>query len=190
MNKPKPRVDVPPPTDIANYEDVIGRCRSMFDLMHLALQTDSTRIVTLQIHGAGGIPPEVKGAEVGYHGLSHHGQDPTRLAQLRILEKALMTTFAAFLAKLQGTNEDGANLLDRTSVLLGSALGNASSHDNHNLPILLAGGGFRHGQHLAFDPKKNAPLSNLFVSILQQMGLDDKFRSSTGTIKGLEPQRS
>ena len=71
-------------------------------------------------------------------------------------------------------------------VLLGSDLGNGSSHDNRNLPIILAGGGFQHGQHLAFDDKDNYPLPNLFVSMLQHLGLEiDRFASSTGTMTGL-----
>ena len=72
-------------------------------------------------------------------------------------------------------------------VLLGSDLGNGSSHDNHNLPIILAGGGFQHGQHLAFDKTNNYPLPNLFVTMLQRLGIEaDKFASSTGTMRGLE----
>jgi hypothetical protein len=74
-----------------------------------------------------------------------------------------------------------------TTVLLGSNLGNASSHSNENLPILLAGGGFKHGQHLAFNPAKNAPLCNLLVSALQRLGIEaDRFASSTGTLSGLD----
>ena len=72
-------------------------------------------------------------------------------------------------------------------VLYGSNLGNASSHDTSNLPILLAGGGFAHGQHLAFDRKNNRPLANLYVSMLQRFGVEaDRFGSSTGTLSGLE----
>jgi hypothetical protein len=79
-------------------------------------------------------------------------------------------------------------VLDRTIVLFGSHLGNASSHDNRNMPILLAGGGFKHGQHLTFDLSRNPPLSNLYVQMLQRLGLAvDKFASSTGTaIPGFE----
>jgi hypothetical protein len=83
--------------------------------------------------------------------------------------------------------EDGETLLDRTMVLYGSNLGNANTHVTRNLPILFAGGGFKHGQHLAFDTERNYPLPNLFVSMLERLGLDvDRFASSTGTMRGLE----
>jgi hypothetical protein len=88
---------------------------------------------------------------------------------------------------LKGISEGGGNLFDRTMVLYGSNLGNANTHVTTNLPVLLAGGGFRHGQHLAFDTKNNYPLPNLFVSMLQRMGLPaERFATSTGTMRGLE----
>ena len=94
---------------------------------------------------------------------------------------------AEFLQKLKETREGASTLLDRTMVLFGSNLGNASSHDSRNMPVVLAGGGFRHGQHLAFDAKNNYPLPNLFVSMFQRMGIElDSFVSSTGTMRGLE----
>lgn len=97
-----------------------------------------------------------------------------------------MERLAALLTALQGINEGGSSLLDRTSVLFGSNLGNGNNHDTRNLPILLAGGGFKHGSHLAFDRDKNAPLPNLFVSLLQRLGIEaDRFASSTGTLNGL-----
>ena len=131
--------------------------------------------------------PLIPGVTQDYHNLSHHGQDPARLAELKIIELEQMKLFAGFLEKLAGTSEEGRTLLDTTMVMLGSDLGNASSHDNHNLPIILAGGGFRHGQYLAFDQRKNYPLANLFVSMLQRLGLEtDKFGSSTGTMTGLD----
>ena len=120
-----------------------------------------------------------------WHNLSYHGQDPAKLAELRIVEVQQMQLFAELLTKLKDTREDGSTLLDRTIVLFGSNLGNASSHDNKNLPIIVAGGGFRHGQHLAFDPKRNPPLCNLYVQFLQQLGANvNSFGSSTGTIPG------
>src|SRR5438067_11309654 len=98
-----------------------------------------------------------------------------------------MRTFRAFLAKLKDTREQGDSLLDRTMVFFSSNLGNASNHSTRNLPVLLAGGGFRHGQHLAFDPKSPPPLSNLYVSMLQRLGIETtKFGSSMGTLSGLE----
>lgn len=183
--RPKPRVDAAAPQDISNTADVIGRAKLMFDMTCLALETDSTRIVTLYNPGVNAVPP-IAGVTQDYHNLSHHGRDEERLAQLKIVELEQMRIFGEFLGKLRDAQEDGAPLLDRTMVLLGSDLGNGSSHDNHNLPILVAGGGFRHGQHLAFDRDNNYPLPNLFVSMLQQLGLEvDRFASSTGTMTGL-----
>ena len=131
--------------------------------------------------------PPIPGVTQDYHNLSHHGQDAERLAQLKVVELQQMKVFAEFLGKLRGTQEVGGTLLGNTMVLLGSDLENASSHDNHNLPIILAGGGFKHGQHLAFDKTNNYPLPNLFISMLQRLGLEtDKFASSTGSMTGIE----
>jgi hypothetical protein len=184
--RPRPRVDARPPQDNRNPADVAGKAQLMFDLIHLALQTDSTRLVTLLLLGTSLVPP-IAGVSLGHHDLSHHGQDPTKIAQLRAVELAKMQTFGAFLAKLKDTREGDATLLDRTTVFFGSNLGNASNHSSRNLPVILAGGGFRHGQHLAFNPAAPPPLSNLYVSMLQRLGIDaDRFGSSTGTLTGLE----
>ena len=124
---------------------------------------------------------------LGHHDLSHHGKDPGKLAQLKIVEVETMKTLRDLLAKLKQTKEAGATLLDRTMVFLGSNLGDGSSHSVKNLPVLLAGGGFRHGQHLHFDPQNPPPLCNLYVSMLQRLGIEvDKFSSGTGTLTGLE----
>ena len=188
-HQPKPQVNVSPPRDIADSADVIGRAELLFDMIHLALQTDSSRLVTLYNPGVNAVPP-VPGVTQDYHMLSHHGNDAERLAQLKIMELEQLRVLSRFLTKLRDSDEDGETLLDRTMVFFGSDLGNGSSHDNRNLPVILAGGGFRHGQHLAFDPKNNAPLPNLFVSMLQQLGLEvDRFASSTGTLSGLEVKR-
>jgi len=184
--KPKPKVDAKQPQDIPNPGDLIGRTRLLFDLTHLALQTDSTRLVTIMLGGASTVPP-IPGVTMAHHDLSHHGQDPTKLAQLKTLEIEKLKVLRDMLAKLKLTKEDGGSLLDRTAVFFGSNLGNAANHSCKNLPVLLAGGGFKHGQHLAFDQKSGPPLSNLYVSLLQRMGIEaDKFGSSTGTLTGLE----
>ena len=184
--QPKPDVAVPPPTDVQNAADFVARTRLMFDLAHLALQTDSTRLVTLTIMGHNSVPP-VPGITQDWHNLSHHGKDPEKLAQLKVIELEQMKLLAGFLAKLKSSKEGGADLLAHTAVLYGSNLGNASSHDTKNMPMLLAGGGFKHGQHLAFDEKQNYPLPNLYVSMLQRLGIEaGRFASSTGTMRGLE----
>ena len=184
--RPKPHVDAKPPVDITNYVEITARVRLMIDLMHLALQTDSTRFITFALNGFNAVPA-IPGVTQDWHNLSHHGQDPAKLAELRVVELQQMTLFGELLKKLKESKEEGGTLLDRTIVLFGSNLGNASSHDNKNLPILVAGGGFKHGQHLAFDPRKNPPLCNLYVQFLRRLGADvNSFGSSNGTIPGFE----
>ena len=186
-DRPKPVVPIAKPTDFGNPADVVARQRLMSDMVRLALATDSTRFVTLHLGGGGGVVP-VPGVAEGYHSLSHHGRDGEKLAQLALVEAEIMKAFGYFLRGLAAGEEGGETLLDRTTVLLTSNLGNASSHDNRNLPVVVAGGGFRHGSHLAFDKKANHPLPNLFLSVLQRTGLEvDAFATSTGTLPGLEP---
>lgn len=184
--KPKPKVNSKRPKDIRDQADVIGRAELMFDLASLALQNDSTRLITVMMEGFFIVPP-IDGVEEGYHTVSHHGQNPKKIEQLAMIETEHMRAFGALLSKLQQTREQGETLLDRTMVLYGSNMGNASSHDNRNLPVILAGGGFKHGQHLAFDQTNNYPLPNLYVSMLQRLGIEtDRFASSTGTMRGLD----
>lgn len=188
-SKPKPEVSAQQPTDIPNAADLIGRTRLLFDLTHLALQTDSTRLITIMLAGSSFAPP-IPGVTLGHHDLSHHGKDPRKLEQLKIVELETMKTVKGLLAKLRESKEGGGSLLDLTTVFLGSNLGDGSSHSTQNLPVLLAGGGFQHGQHLAFDPKNPPPLCNLYVSMLQRLGIEtDKFSTSTGTLTGLELSR-
>jgi hypothetical protein len=183
--RPKPKVNAKPPQNNLNSADLIGKTSLMFDLIHLALQTDSTRLITMLLLGTSLVPP-ISGVSQGHHDLSHHGQDPKKIEQLKTIELEKMKTLKEFLTKLKQTEEQGASLLDRTMVFFSSNLGNASNHSSKNLPILLAGGGFKHGAHLAFDPAKPPPLSNLYVSMLQRLGIEsEKFGSSSGTLTGL-----
>lgn len=184
---PKPRVDVPPPTDIEEKTELVGRSRLMLEMVRLALETDSTRIVSLVIDQNSNPKVNLPGVTEGHHSLTHHGHREESVEQLKTIETAQMKVFGEFLEGLAGTGEQGTRLLDRTMVLYGSNLGNANSHDNRNMPMILAGGGFRHGQHLVFDQQHNYPLPNLFVSMLQRLGIEtDHFASSTGTVRGLE----
>ena len=156
------------------------------DLVHLALQTDSTRLITIMLAGTTFVPP-IPGVTLGHHDLSHHGRDPGKLSQLKIVELETMKVVRDLLTKLKQSREGGVSLLDRTMVFLGSNLGDGSSHSVHNLPVLLAGGGFRHGQHLVFDRQNNYPLSNLYVSMLQRLGIEtNEFSTGRGTFRGLE----
>jgi hypothetical protein len=184
-NRPKPAVDYPQPKDIADANEVIARSKLMFDLIRLALQTDSTRVVTLSL-STFSVVPHVPGVRSETHGLTHHGNEPEKIAELRRIEEAQMSAFGELLQDFRSVAETGGTLLDRTQILYGSCLGNANSHSTRNLPIVLAGGGFKHGSHLAFDAVNNTPLSNLFLSMLEGLDIEaDQFASSTGTLTGL-----
>ena len=184
--RPRPNVDVDPPRDEPDRKKMIERIGLMYDMMHLAIETDSTRFITFYDTGMNAVPV-IQGVDTDYHMLSHHAKDPTKIAQLTIVETEVMNALARFLGKLASSQEAGSSLLDNTMVLFGSNLGNASSHDTKNMPIMLAGGGFRHGQHLAFNQTNNYPLPRLYVSMLQRLGLEtDSFASSAGTMDGLE----
>ena len=155
--------------------------RITFDLLALALQTDSTRIATVHIPGGNG-RFQIDGVNDGYHSLSHHGQDPEKISQLKLIEIEYSRALARFLDRLAATNDGRATLLDNTTVFFGSGMGNASSHSNRNLPVLVAGGGFQHGRSLKFEPGKT-PLCNLYVTMLQRLGIEtDSFGNATGTL--------
>jgi hypothetical protein len=177
-HKPKPKVKLAPPTKIPRDNEVEVD-RIFLDIVHMALATDSTRFITL--HVTGNNVQGIEGVDESYHTLSHHGMDADKLEQLARVEQGVIHTWAAFLRKLKTDK-----LLDDTMVLLTSNLGNASSHDNKNMPVLFAGGGFKHGQHLAFDQKDNYPLPNLYLSMLHRLGMQDEaFATSTGEMSGL-----
>jgi len=188
--KPKPSVDMEPPTDIEDRADFTGRMRLMYDLIFLAFQTDSTRLITFC--GAGGNEVvSLRGVDDGWHNLSHHGKDPDKIEKLAIIEREEMRLFAELLSRLDAVQEGDHTLLDQCAILLGSNLGNASSHNNTNLPVITAGGRMRHAGHLAFGEAGDAssgtpPLCRLFVSYLQHLGIEtDQFSSGTGTMPGL-----
>lgn len=185
--KPKPVVTAKAPTDVADRFDILAKTRLMHDLIALELQTDSTRVIAYKAGGFNPVP-KIPGVQTGWHELSHHGQDPEKIRELRVIEEAEFREVARFLGLLTAATEGGGTLLDRTAVMLGSNLSNASAHDATNLPILLAGGGFRHGRHLAFDPKNNAPFAGLFVSVARRLGVEaDGFAYAKGALTGLEP---
>ena len=175
-----------PPFDISDNDEVIARKKLMLDIMFLALQTDSTRFITLHLNGSGGAIP-IEGVDEGYHSLSHHGLDEDKIDQLTRVETEMVKTWGGFVRQLKESNESNGSMLDNTNVLLTSNLGNASAHDNKNMPVLFAGGGFRHGKHIAFNQKDNYPLPNLYLSAIQRQGLEtESFATSTGTMAGLE----
>ena len=186
--RPKPKVDFNEPQDIADRYDILAKQSLMYDLVLLALQTDSTRVIAFSIGGFNAVPSNIAGVKTDWHMLSHHGRDEDKIAELTRIESAEFEVFSKFLTKLKKVKEADGHLLNHTSVLFGSNLGNASSHSWRNLPILLAGGGYKHGHHVAHDPDNNTPFANLFLPLAQRMGLEiEKFGSSTKpTIRGLE----
>ncbi len=186
--KPKPKVDYAAPRDVADKVDILGKQRLMYDMIALALQTDSCRSITFSLGAMNAVPSNIPGVKTDWHNLSHHGKDEEKIGELEIIEKAEFKLFGEFLTKLKGVKENGKHLLDHTAILFGSNLGNASSHNTKNLPVIVAGGGFKHGSYVAHDAADNTPLCNLFVPLAQRMGVKtEKFGSSTkSTIRGLK----
>ncbi len=184
--RPKPTTTHTPPTDIHDQKLFFEKFDLMLSMSQLALESDSTRIVTLMVDAFA--TPSFKlgdseNSTTGYHDLSHHGQAADKVRQLEEADRRQMALLKNLLENLSEKQDGEARLLDHTMVLFGSNMGDANTHDNSNLPILLAGGGLKHGQHLAFSHDNNRPLCNLFVTMLQNMGLEtDAFGSSTGTL--------
>ncbi len=201
VNRPKPAAIGGEPRDIADNQQQEAKFQLMIDMIHLALVTDSTRAISLMTFGM-------------HHDLSHHGKEPKKLAACRQVEVELMQAFGGLLAKLKGVKEGGSTLLDSTMVLMTSNLRDGNTHWTYNLPSILAGGGFKHGQHLAFNlpyleevsqelnaapdskfnPEKKIPLMgqdqqplcNLYTSMLRNGGVEvERFGSATGPLKGL-----
>ena len=193
LDRPKPTVDYQLPVG-ADQMNFIDRVPLYYDLMALALQTDSTRVISLALADIGANYGGFKISR-GYHQLTHHGKVPEYITELSIIEQFHMNQLARFLDRLKAVDEpNGKTLLDNSMVLFGSGMGNASSHSNKNLPLILAGGGFRHGEHKSYfkdDAKKKAtPAGNLFVSMLQRFGMEtDRFGLARTTLTGLEVQR-
>ncbi len=187
VNRPKPKTTAALPKEITDVNDFKVNASAMLDLVRLALETDSTRIVTVCLCTGNLAPKGIAGVSSGTHPLTHHGRQPEKIAELRRIEEAHFQSLAAFFDGLSATKEQDEPLLDHTACLYGANMGSANAHSNDNLPALLVGGGFKHAGHLAFDPKSNYPLSNLHVSLLQRMGLEmDAFSSGKSTMSGLE----
>lgn len=182
IEKPKPKVELERPEDVRDDADLIGRMESLLRLVPLILQTDSTRVITLTVQGRNDVPP-IAGVSVDHHNLSHHGQEADKIRQLELIEQAEIQALARLIGEMKAKTEGPKRLLDQTAILFGSNLGNANSHDWHNLPIVVAGGDFHHQGHVSFDAENNQPLSNLFVSLLQSRDIEiEAFGSSTGTL--------
>ena len=180
---PKPEPPIPEPTNT----NLVSDLPVLYDLIALALQTDSTRIATLEIgNGFEGGPLGIK---KGYHALTHHGQVADTIETLLKLERYQVEQFARFLGKMKSIQDGDRSLFEHTMIVFGSGMGNANAHTNTNLPVLLAGGGFRHGEHRAYPEKGvgRVPLSNLYLSLLHRFGVEaERFGISTGTLRDLE----
>ena len=186
IDRPKPAVETPAPEDLKDNNDLAKNERVMFDLVRLALETDSTRIVTVCLNTGTLTPRQISGVKSMCHELTHHGNREEKLDELRLIEEAQFAALAEFLDGMNAAKEQDVSLLETTSILYGTNMGSANSHANDNLPVLLAGGGFKHAGHLAFDRKNNYPLTNLYVNLLQKMGIEtDQFSSGTGTMRGI-----
>ena len=174
---PKPEAPFEKPANRNAAEDL----PLLYEMIALALQTDSTRIATLEI--GGDFLPQNLGIDKAHHGLSHHGNDPEAIANLIALEKYQIQHFAKFITRLSQMNDGERTLLDSTAVLFGSGMGDANTHKNSDLPIIVAGGGYKHGEfrQVPSDGINKVPLCNLFVDIAQRMGVEtSSFGSSTG----------
>lgn len=186
---PKPKIDAPAPIDPGSPYEFMDKVKLMFDMARLAFESDSTRSISLLLDGMNSPAIEVgdKRFIADYHLMSHHGMSEQKLKLLKAADELHMDLLATLLADMKAIQEDDQTLLDRTMVLYGSNMNSANTHATTNLPIIFAGGGFRHGQHLVFDTENNYPLPNLFVSALHRLGIDtDRFASATGTMQGLE----
>ncbi len=188
-HKPKPVVTAPVPIDPASPAAYMEKVKIMYDLARLSFETDSTRSITLMLDSVSTPVLEIPDATItdGYHNLSHHGRSEDKRSQLQTIDQLHMKLLGELIADLKAVKDGEDSLLDRTMVLYGSNFGDANQHTCFNMPTILAGGGFKHGQHLAFSTTQNYPLPNLFVSMLQRMGIDEgKFASATGTMRGLD----
>ena len=175
---PKPEAPFKKPANKNTVEDL----PMLYELIALALQTDSTRVATLEIGGC--FLPQHLGIKSSYHGLSHHGNDEDKVRDLIKLETYQIKHFGKFLTRLASISDGERTLLDSTSVIFGSGIGSGNSHTNSDLPIILAGGGYRHGEFKKVAEKgpNKVPLCNLFLEVAQRTGVEtESFGTSTGT---------
>jgi len=177
-DQPKPEAPFEKPANTNTVDDL----PMLYELIALALQTDSTRIATLEIGGS--FLPQNLGIDKSYHSLSHHGNDEETIAHLITLETYQLEQFGKFLTRLMAIQDGEQTLLDSTAVLFGSGMGNGSSHTNSDLPIVLAGGGYGRGEFkkVGSGNRNQVPLCNLYVDIAQKMGVQtESFGTSTGS---------
>jgi hypothetical protein len=183
LDRPKPTTEVKEPNPGNGTEEQL---KVTIEMIALALQTDSTRAITLSSGFANGD----FGLNGGYHGFSHHGERDEQVAALKKIEGFQISMMSYLIDRLKAQEDpiNGGTLLDHTSILYGCGMA-SGTHSTSNLPLVLAGGGFRHGEHRVYPEAKGerVPAANLLLSILQNSGLEiDRFGSSSGTLAGLE----
>lgn len=185
LENPYPTTDYPlPPFDPVSPEQALHCETIMYDLMGLALTTDSTRVMSFMIPGRTQVF-EIEGERLstGYHALSHHGNQPQKIAEYSRIGQEHVKSFARFVRTLDTHRDaEGKSLLDSTAIVYGSGMGDSNTHDNTNLPALVAGGGLNHGNHWAHDRNSNNPrlLGDLYISVMQQLGMDvDQFAGAS-----------
>lgn len=174
---PYPKSDYEiPPLDPISPEQALECETIMYDLMALALITDSTRVLTFMVPGWSQVfEIDGKRLSTGYHGLSHHGNEAKKIAEYNLVGREHVKRFERFLDKLTAHQDPhGQSLLDSTIVVYGSGMGDSNTHDNSNLPTLVAGGGLQHGHHWAHDRASSNKrlLGDLYISVMQQLGLN------------------
>lgn len=190
INEPIPQPDYKLP----DYDPITPNLQMeaeaiFYDLMALAIETESSRVMSLFLDGLGQVfSIDGRALGAGYHGLSHHGNDPAMIRDLIAIETAHMHCLASFVKQLQEKRTaTGKSLLDDTIVLVGTGMGDASRHSNRDLPTLVIGGGFKHEGHLAFDAKdSSAPLlGDLYLTIMQKLGMEvDEFSNANRNLNG------
>ncbi|MBL61838.1 MAG: hypothetical protein CMI30_00360 [Opitutae bacterium] len=181
LDKPKPKPGIKPIADEDRMH--IEELPLFFDLLTLALQTDSTRVATFEIP-IGFSTTDLDGVSYGYHGLSHHSKSENKLSELQVAEDYIFGQVNRLFNSLKE-----AKIFDDTLVIVGSGMSDGSKHSNKDLPVLLAGGGLKHQGHVICpaDKHKRVPLSNLWLSSLQWFGVErDRFGKSSGTFSQMD----
>ena len=183
LQRPKPKTDTKEPNPGNGTEEQL---KAMIEIIALALQTDSTRAITM----TSGFVNGDFGLSGGYHGFSHHGERDEPVAALKKIEgfQISMMSYLIDLLKAQQDMINGGTLFDHTAILFGCGMA-SGTHSTTNLPLVLAGGGFKHGEHKVYPDANHerVPAANLLLSILQNSGLDlERFGSSSGSLNGLE----
>lgn len=177
LDKPKPETNY----KVKKVSNCYLNLPAFYDLTALALQTDSTRVVTLGASGSGGIV-ELPGVSSGYHKLTHHKGDKGILKELNIIERYFTQCTSDFIDKLKNTQgKNGDSLFKETILILGSGMADADTHKTNLPPVLIAGGDYKHAGHVSFP--KNTPLCNLYMNVMRKFNIEDSsFATSTGVL--------